>query len=993
MPAYVLSQGALEPFEADIERSTNEANPTLTAQTRLYGTSLNCEQAVQNRSDPVGISYSNGKGCTTDSNVLILDPVSEYGGLYVGYYLDQHADYSLSGVGCPSLTNSHLFLAIWGKSWHENPEASVTALFCEPSYWTQQVNATLTAPSMNVSKVVPLGPRLPISDEDFNRTAIEYVIGTGAQAVSKRADISEDVSIINQNANLAQLGINGTTTNMIPFALGLTRLPPSQYADPHEFASSLEQAHKLLHALAVQQLMSRDDNDDGQRPGVVGGSSRAIIVIRPLTIVVECLLGFVTLLTLALLFHTHSRPSLLSKDPASLTDIIGLVAKDPKLYPLTACQRPEGASLKSESDRLLRPRTETQHRSSSPDISEDQMPERGTREPPVAKASQQIHGVRPIEMSLVVGVAFVSLLLLAFSTIIAVKIYANKKKGLSLPSHSALINQIVLNYIPIAFATFLEPLWLLLNRLLCTLQPFEALRHANSRSTSSLDLKYTSLPPQLIFWRAFRGRHYLLSAVCAIGLSANLLAISLNGLLETNVLQISTDRNLTRRHAPMFSHIHRQPDAWDYQYVAKANFSDGVALPPWTTPSSFFVPFAVDAESELGQVEGFRAVTQGFGSKTKCVRAKFNDTAFITGQKNYFSIDQVTRSGKHVTCGTFATPSGGQNKSLAAVEVLHQMRPLDVNQPDFGVNQPDFPVGSISNIESNATQEATSTCNSLLLAGFLRANISVPFNNTATEHTTIDPDPKILRINSVSSLWMLCQSTVATARYEVTVDGSGRVLLAERAGPDAEDLGSFFPSGIQSTLLVNTATSILTTGANTAPYWHNDTFTDSWFGYFIKHLSNSTNFVDPATATPVFEQVAPYVENLYDRLFAIVLSLNQDWLADADKGTAIPGSLLIPCQRVFVSRPMFIITATLLALNIVVAMAYWTWRPKRMLPQMPYTIASVLNMFHGSGLVKEVENKEDWEEHWKFGYGRFVGTDGKPHVGVERRPFVVPLDA
>lgn len=443
----------------------------------------------------------------------------------------------------------------------------------------------------------------------------------------------------------------------------------------------------------------------------------------------------------------------------------------------------------------------------------------------------------------------------------------------------------------------------------------------------------------------------------------------------------------------MFSHIHRQTDVWDYQYVAKANFSDGVALPPWTTPSNFFVPFAVDAESELGQVEGFRAVTQGFGSKTKCVRANFNDTAFITGQKNYFSIDQVTRSGKHVTCGTFEGPYGGQNKSLAALEVLHQMWPLDVNQRDFGVDQPDFPVSSTSNIESNATQEAISSCNSLLLAGYLRANLSVAFNDTATEHATINPPRKILRINSISSLWMLCQSTVATARYEVTVDRSGRVLLAERAGPDAEELGSFFPSGIQSTTLVNTATSILTNGDNTAPYWHNDTFVDSWFGYFIKHLSNSTNFVDPATATPVFEQVAPYVENLYDRLFAIVLSLNQDWLADADEGTAIPGSLLIPCQRVFVSRPMFILTATLLALNIVVAMAYWTWRPKRMLPQVPYTIASVLHMFHGSGLVKEVENKEDWEEHWKFGYGRFVGTDGKPHVGIERRPFVVPLDA
>ncbi|KAL9581934.1 MAG: hypothetical protein Q9203_005698 [Teloschistes exilis] len=982
MPAYVTSQGALEPFEADVERDTEQANETWTAQTRLYGTSLTCEPAIQDHSDPEDVSLSNGRSCKTDAGVARLAPVSEYGGLYIGYYLDQHIDWSLSGIGCPSLSNSHLFLALWGKSWEKNPNASVTALFCEPSYWTQDVNATLTVPSMNVSDVVPLGPRIPLTDNDFNRTAFEYVIGTGAQAVSERADVSESTSVINQNANLAQLGINSTTTNMIPFALGLTRLPPAQYADPQKLGSSLEQAHKLLHALALQQLMSQEVHSNDQRPGVVRGRSRAIVVIRPLTIAVEALLGLVILLTLALLINAHKRPSRLSKDPASLTDMMNLIAKNPKLSPLSSDQRLEEKSFKLGCDRLLGPRSETQSSNRNTNSRQEQTLEKPKEGPTITGTCQQVRGVRPIEMSLSVGIAFVSLLLLALITVVAMKVYADRHTGLPLPSYNELVNQIVLNYVPIIFASFVEPIWLLLNRLLCVLQPFETLRHGNARSSSTLDLKYTSLPPQLISWRAFRGRHYLLSAVCAIGLSANLLAVSLNGLLEIEGSQTQLSENVTRHYEPIFGNLHANFDVWDYLYVAKANFSDGVVLPPWTTPDRFFVPFALNATSQLGQIETFTAMTQGFGGKIECVKAEFNDTAYVTGQQDFFTVDQVTPSGRRVTCGTFLTPMGGQNNTHSALEVLNQLWPLDRGQPISVDRNRDF----------NATQEATMACNSVLLAGFLRANLSVSFNNTKTENTDRNPFPQIERINSLSSLWMTCRPNLATATYEVTVDRSGRVLSNTVRGPNAENLRRFFTNDTETTSLVTVATSIMTQGQDIRAYWHNDTYADNWFGYFIKRLSNSTTFVDPTQPVPSFEQMMPLVQDLYKRLFAIVLGLNQDWLIDADQGTTIPGILTTPCQRVFVSRPMFIITATLLALNIVVAMAYWAWRPKRLLPQMPYTIASVLDMFHGSGLIEEAENKEDWEAHWKFGYGRFVGTDGKPHVGIERRPFVIPLD-
>ncbi len=168
------------------------------------------------------------------------------------------------------------------------------------------------------------------------------------------------------------------------------------------------------------------------------------------------------------------------------------------------------------------------------------------------------------------------------------------------------------------------------------------------------------------------------------------------------------------------------------------------------------------------------------------------------------------------------------------------------------------------------------------------------------------------------------------------------------------------------------------------------TFVDSWFGYFVKKFSNDTNFVDPNSPVPTFDAIAPIVEDIYTRLFAIILGLNPTLFEAAPPSTMIQGTMLARSPRIILSRPALIITVALLTLNIIVVVAYYIRRPKKMLRQMPITIASVLELFDGSGLVTEARNRGGVSEEWKIGYGRFVGTNGKPKVGIERRPFVVP---
>ncbi|KAL8875560.1 MAG: hypothetical protein Q9198_006101, partial [Flavoplaca austrocitrina] len=368
MPEFVTSQGYIEPFGLDMEQGAELLNVTWKARTNLYGTSLNCKaadikndpsysnaencinttdseysaldtfftgsslscKATDTKNDKPSFSYSNGKGCTTDSGYSALDSQvdSQIGGLYIGYYLDQLADFSLEGMGCPSPTNKHLFLALWEEAVGDNGTSNVAAAFCEPTYWTQQVDATVRVPSMNVTEISPRGPRIPLSDNIFNRTALEYGIGTGAQGVSPRADISKTTNIIDQSSRLREFGIFGTVTNMVGFALGLDPTSITGLSNTTILAAKFEGAHKLLHALAMRQLMSSDVIEPQSRQGTINGKISTITIVRPLAIVVEILSGLVVTLILALMTYTYKRPSQLCNNPASLTNIITMAPVD-----------------------------------------------------------------------------------------------------------------------------------------------------------------------------------------------------------------------------------------------------------------------------------------------------------------------------------------------------------------------------------------------------------------------------------------------------------------------------------------------------------------------------------------------------------------------------------------------------------------------------------------------------------------------------------------
>ena len=109
------------------------------------------------------------------------------------------------------------------------------------------------------------------------------------------------------------------------FAVGATRLSAEAYMEREILIFSLEKAHKLLFALAINGILTTARNESAPTKLTATVSVYAISVVRPLAIVIEGLLGCAVVGVLSLMFISARRPSCLTKDPASLTDMAAML--------------------------------------------------------------------------------------------------------------------------------------------------------------------------------------------------------------------------------------------------------------------------------------------------------------------------------------------------------------------------------------------------------------------------------------------------------------------------------------------------------------------------------------------------------------------------------------------------------------------------------------------------------------------------------------------
>lgn len=288
---------------------------------------------------------------------------------------------------------------------------------------------------------------------------------------------------------------------------------------------------------------------------------------------------------------------------------------------------------------------------------------------------------------------------------------------------------------------------------------------------------------------------------------------------------------------------------------------------------------------------------------------------------------------------------------------------------------PDF------NDHSNSTD--TDYCSDYLLLGWARigANTSTP--------ASINND------RGLESSFMMCTSNISTALYNVTVSTDGRVLNSTQISAYEKDVSPYFEGNASSKQLFAQVNRLLATGGRNLQ-WHNDSSSLDWINTIIKQSSNSSSIIDPNAPVPNASDMVPMMNSLYKGLFATLIGLNSHVFGPAVPGNTMNATITTLETRIFITPIMFKITITLLGLHLLVAITVYVRRPKRFLPRMPTTIASIIAYVSASHLLQDLHNHKGSTKPMKntrLAYGRFIGTDGRSHVGIEKKALVVPLES
>ena len=515
-----------------------------------------------------------------------------------------------------------------------------------------------------------------------------------------------------------------------------------------------------------------------------------------------------------------------------------------------------------------------------------------------------------------------------------------------------------------------------MSRSLCILQPFEELRRRDSASSRSIGLSYTSLPPQLNIWRAIKARHFTLSLVCVTVLLASPLTVTLSTLFSVSTTSTTQEFLFEVPKLPLFntSSVFTGQDWYsfmDHFYVEKANITQNTRLPPWISLDYYFLPS--HPASSISNEALWEVPTKGFGIASQCQTLEENVAESIlhfdiNDGKTFFNTSSIetSRDGKKVLCysqcfkcqESETLPGGAMSFSInaegarSAMEIYRQM---------------------ISILPESMVPGAVQ-CNSQIFVAWVHANFS--YSEPLKTNALTDFDVRA----------MVCRPKFRVADFLVTTSSDGRVLSYTQTSPFDTDLDKYFTSSTNLRDLLATTSAVI--GMPNGPTWHNTTVASDWVNYLLTKRMNSTSLVDATAQLPPYAELKHHVQSIHQTLFAILLGLNHQIFTPAPPNSTVSGRLWMPQRRVFMDETMFWISLAILLINLVVAVLYYIFRPKRFLPRMPNSLASVLGFVVASSTIGDGD--DDGEEKWRF--GKFVGVDGRPHVGIERAALVTPVD-
>ena len=499
-----------------------------------------------------------------------------------------------------------------------------------------------------------------------------------------------------------------------------------------------------------------------------------------------------------------------------------------------------------------------------------------------------------------------------------------------------------------------EPFWVLVNRLLCVLQPFNDLWKGGAKASNSISATYTSVPPQFAAWRALKSRHYTLVLVCGAVFLSNILTVSFPAIFEDKEVLASYPQNFRPEISTTFnnesvfglsdflnSNKITTTSYHDPSHSALANITGGASLLPWVSQDYFFQPWDLDNGSRTGKADSYSFFTRGYGAKPQCVSI----------EPAVFPVEAVADP-----ILDSDPPYCGDSLAIARASILEN-EGTDSTGPS-AIEYINTPTGGEFRF-----------CDKTLTFGWARAERRKNHNST-----------------TVGS-FAVCQPVFETAMFKVEVDTLGHVLAYEKFGKLQNTL-DYPDSQVHIDQLIAQVNFFI----GTLHGWHNDTLSRDWINHLIVELNDSRSHLDPLGAVPDPDELLPFVEDIYGRLFANFLALNRQLFDKPDSDRFTEGSRFVRETRLFMDDTAFITTVVMLGINIAIAAVFYTHGAVFVLPRMPTSLGSILAYIAPSRFATELDAGVWDENDVRFSFGRFIGRDGLSHIGVETDTHVIPID-
>ncbi|KAM0561792.1 hypothetical protein ACHAPJ_002963 [Fusarium lateritium] len=972
LPPFTTSKFALLPFYSAKSAEIAQLHPnasvesTISAETTKMWTELYCWPAEIARIGPrakEAFSMLNGQGCNT---TVSFGNTVKRKMLYFSYHSSPYSDYWIGGPDCPETSNStHQFLAVWSKAipvdWDPFPSFNLSAVYCQPYYYKQKVLATVRAgthePINNAIK--ELAPRETLSEEEFNSTAFEFLLGNGMaqQPIVKDWPFNK---VVEQNPRLNYTGFNIPVSNMVGFALAGRNESSDDYVHHSLLQEVYQNAHQYLFSAAVTNLLV-NSTDISNNSASIEYFKAGVLVSRTFATALEALLAIVAIFTAIVLWFCWKAPSKLSVNPSSIGRYIEFFGNSPEL--LQAFRPLDYANDKAlvEEFQMDKFQLISNGRYGQTQLFMHPTLRESTTQDNTTVQKGYYDPVRPLALRRWVGAFFVAALIGAMVFLSYLKDQEARLNGLIRPSDNFEVLQILENYIPTIFATLIEPLWVLLNRLLCVLQPFKDLWEGKSKASNSIDTTYTSIPPQLVFWRAIKSKHFVLVLVCTMALLANLLAVGLGSLFNENIMIATYPAVMLPAFAPRFNN-ESVVNLWehltkyvittnmyeDHMYVAMANITSGTTLPPWISQEYYFQRYEHQNSSGFEAGDTFTISTRGFGANANCTPVPAFNLPVYPG-------------------APFTLPSSktSLNKCTTAEDLIEILGPL-MRQADTNRSSG---VSAVELVQTIDNSFGAPPCARTLPLGWGRAKTAENINST------------------IEASFLFCRPIFETAMFNVTIDPLGHVMSYERTS-DLEASLDYADSDAHTDGIFQN----INDQWNKIPSWHNDTVSRDWMNHLLMSVMGSRTVLDPASPVPDPESLIPEVSNVYRRIFAILLGLNEQLFESGEKESSVTAVRHTKETRIFMEQASFIITMTVLSMNTIVAILFYVKAVAFVLPRMPTTLGAIIAYIAPSRFVTPAYREAPGHANRTLSFGRYVGSDGNVHIGIEADPHVVPID-